>query len=124
MNSFAHYSFGAVCQWIFENIGGISPAEPGFGSIVIKPALGGGLTWSNCSYDSVRGTITCNWRVEGDKKVFDISVPANTTATIILPASESCKHSTEKGVASMIQNSDKEWVIEVAGGSYSFELNG
>ncbi|MGE4285800.1 MAG: family 78 glycoside hydrolase catalytic domain [Phycisphaerae bacterium] len=124
MNSFAHYSFGAVCQWIFENIGGISPAEPGFGSIVIKPALGGGLTWSNCSYDSVRGTITCNWRIEGDKKVFDISVPANTTATIILPASESCKHSTEKGVASMIQNSDKEWEIEVAGGSYSFELNG
>ena len=66
MNSFSHYAFGAVYQWMVENIGGIRGGEPGYKKIVIAPQIGGGLTWANTSYRSVRGEIETRWRVEGE----------------------------------------------------------
>ncbi len=52
MNSFAHYSFGAVYQWMVENIGGIRGVEPGYAHFTIAPQPGGKLTWANTRYDS------------------------------------------------------------------------
>ncbi|RKY24928.1 MAG: alpha-L-rhamnosidase, partial [Planctomycetota bacterium] len=80
MNSFAHYSFGAVGQWMFENIGGIKAGDVGYKEIIIKPQVGGNLTWAKTSYNSIHGRIVTNWKV--DKGVFDlkVTIPANTTA--------------------------------------------
>jgi alpha-L-rhamnosidase len=86
MNSFAHYSFGAVGQWLFEQVGGIQPLEPGFGIIQIAPQPGGKLTWAKTSYESIRGRIVSNWSVENGRFVLDVQIPANTTAQIVLPA--------------------------------------
>ncbi len=86
MNSFAHYSFGAVYQWMVENIGGIKSDGPAYKHIVIEPKPGGRLTRAETSYQSIRGPITTTWMKEGEKLSLDATIPANTTATVILPA--------------------------------------
>ena len=88
MNSFAHYSFGAVGQWMFENIGGINTDGPAFKRIVLRPQPGGKLTWAKVQHETIRGPIVSNWKWA--KGVFDLEVhiPANTTATLVLPTSD------------------------------------
>jgi alpha-L-rhamnosidase len=87
MNSFAHYSFGAVNQWMFENIGGIRTDGAGFKQIVLKPAIDDKLAWANVSYNSIRGLIESRWKkLDGGQLQYDVTIPANTTATLYLPA--------------------------------------
>lgn len=86
MNSFAHYAYGAVTGWMFETIGGIREAEAGYGKFVIEPKIDPNLTFANCSYESVRGTIRCNWKKVGNKVKFEIEVPPNTTAMFRYPS--------------------------------------
>lgn len=88
MNSFAHYAFGAVYRWMVENIGGIHAAEPGYRKILIAPQIDPRLTWAQVAYDSCRGEIRVHWRIEGGKLLMDVTVPANTTATVVLPAKD------------------------------------
>jgi len=82
MNSFSHYAFGAVYQWMVENIGGIRAAEPGYRKIVIAPQMGGGLRWANTSYRSVRGEIVSRWKLEEGRMKLDVRIPANTSAQV------------------------------------------
>ncbi len=86
MNSFAHYSFGAVGQWMFDTIGGIDAARPGFDEIRIRPRPGGGLTWAKTRYDSVHGPIATHWRREGGGLRLDVTIPPNTRAVVHVPA--------------------------------------
>jgi alpha-L-rhamnosidase len=86
MNSFAHYSFGAVYQWMVENIGGIRSDGPAYGKVVIAPQPGGKLTRAAVAYDSIRGRIESRWQQKGRRFELAVTVPANTTATVILPA--------------------------------------
>jgi alpha-L-rhamnosidase len=88
MNSFAHYSFGAVHQWIVENVGGIRMDEPGYARIRIAPRPGGGLTWARTRYDSVRGPIASTWRIDGDRLVLAVEIPPNVEATVIVPTAD------------------------------------
>jgi alpha-L-rhamnosidase len=86
MNSFAHYSFGAVYQWMVENIGGIQSDGPAYAKVVIAPQPGGKLTRAAVAYDSIRGRIESRWQQKGRRFELAVTVPANTTATVILPA--------------------------------------
>jgi alpha-L-rhamnosidase len=88
MNSFNHYSFGAVGQWLFSTVGGIDsdPDHPGFRHILIHPQPGGGLTSARATYHSIRGPIACGWKHGAGGLALDVSIPANTTATITVPA--------------------------------------
>jgi alpha-L-rhamnosidase len=85
MNSFAHYAFGAVTQWMFETIGGIRALEPGFAKILIRPEPGGELSFARTSYDSIRGPIATAWKLVGGRLMLDVTVPPNTTAEIRVP---------------------------------------
>ncbi|MCX7888000.1 MAG: DUF1080 domain-containing protein, partial [Verrucomicrobiae bacterium] len=85
MNSFAHYSFGAVYQWIVENIGGIRPEAPGYKRILIAPQPGGKITAAKTTYHSIRGLIETDWRIADGKFILDVTIPPNTTATVIMP---------------------------------------
>lgn len=104
MNSFSHYSFGAVCEWMFTNLAGIDQAAPGFAQIVIKPdpqTAGSNpehpaVDWVNAEYDSIRGKIASRWRREADRFVFEVIIPANTTAVVHIPA-KSAAAITESG---------------------------
>jgi len=104
MNSFSHYSFGAVWEWMFTNLAGIDHAAPGFDQIVIKPnpqTAGSNpehpaIDWVNAQYDSIRGKIASRWRREADRFVLEVIIPANTRATVFIPA-ESAAAITESG---------------------------
>ncbi|MCX7047568.1 MAG: glycoside hydrolase family 78 protein [Candidatus Sumerlaeota bacterium] len=86
MNSFAHYSFGAVYQWMVENIGGIRSAAPAYKQIVIAPQMGKKLTAAKVGYRSIRGLIESDWKLDGGKLLLNVTIPANTTAVVSIPA--------------------------------------
>jgi alpha-L-rhamnosidase len=94
MNSFAHYSFGAVYSWIAKTIGGINLAAPTKG-LVIRPRLDPNLTWARTSYRSPFGTIATSWKRDGDHLDLEVTIPANLSALVFLPAD--AKDITEGG---------------------------
>jgi alpha-L-rhamnosidase len=93
MNSFSHYSFGAVCEWMFSNLAGIDSYGPGFKEITIRPMPPSPksnpdhqpINWVRAHYDSIRGRIETSWKREGDEFQLDLTIPPNTTATVFLP---------------------------------------
>jgi alpha-L-rhamnosidase len=86
MNSFAHYSFGAVYQWMVETIGGIRTDGPAYKRVVIAPQPGGRVTWAKTSYHSVRGSVATSWKQDNGRFTLEVSIPANTAATVFIPA--------------------------------------
>ena len=88
MNSFNHYSFGAVGAWMYNYSLGIQRGEPGFKSFVLHPTPDptGQMNWAEGHYDSSYGRIVSEWRVEEGVTRYHFVVPANTTATLYLPA--------------------------------------
>jgi alpha-L-rhamnosidase len=95
MNSLDHVAFGAVSEWMFRHILGINPDEkyPGYEHFTIHPRPGGSLTWAKGSYNSIKGEIVSDWKIENDIFTLKVKIPANTTATIVLPV----KGAIEKG---------------------------
>jgi alpha-L-rhamnosidase len=87
MNSFNHYGLGSVGDWMYQHIGGIAPAAPGYRKVVIAPSPGGSLRWANARYRSDYGDITSRWSVSGGHLTLDVSVPVNATAEVLVPAS-------------------------------------
>lgn len=88
MNSFAHYSFGAVYGWMVENIGGIQRGAPAYGKIIIAPQPGGTLTSARTKYDSIRGPVETDWRLADGAMTLNFETPANTTTLVRLPTTE------------------------------------
>ena len=88
MNSFNHYAYGAVGDWMYKNIAGINhdPSNPGYKHTVIHPRPGGDLTYARGQYEAVYGTIVSEWEQEEDKFQLEVTIPANTTATVYVPA--------------------------------------
>lgn len=87
MNSFNHYAYGCVCQWIWETAAGIAadPAAPGFRHIVMRPLPDKRLGSLSAEYRSAAGLITSAWRYEGERWVWDFSIPEGATASVTLP---------------------------------------
>lgn len=87
MNSFNHYAYGSIGQWLFQTVAGIDldPKYPGFEQFIIHPQVGGGLSYIRAEYDSVRGKIASHWQLEGDQFTLTVTIPPNTTATVVLP---------------------------------------
>ena len=81
--SLNHYSKGAVCEWIFEEMCGIKVV--GENEFVIAPNPGGHFTYAGMEYESVYGRVSCRWEKKEGGFSYEITVPANTRATVILP---------------------------------------
>ncbi|MGI9427500.1 MAG: family 78 glycoside hydrolase catalytic domain [Bythopirellula sp.] len=126
MNSFAHYSFGAVAQWMFETIGGIKTDGPGFRRIVIRPQPGGAITWANVSYKSIRGRIATKWKLAGNQFVLEVEIPANTTAEVHVPTGDVTQITeSEKPIESVsgikfLREENAAAIFEVVSGNYLF----
>ena len=86
-DSFNHYSFGAVCQFLFEYVSGIRPTfdAPGFEKIILKPTPGGSLTWAEGEYKTAYGIIRSGWKLDDGHFLYRCTVPENTEAELILP---------------------------------------
>jgi alpha-L-rhamnosidase len=88
MNSFNHYSFGSVGEWMFAQIAGIDMLEPGFKLAIIRPRLGGGLMHVRASYHSVHGWIAVEWEIKNGQFYLKCTIPANTRASVYIPAAD------------------------------------
>jgi alpha-L-rhamnosidase len=126
MNSFAHYSFGAVYQWMAENIGGIRTDGAAYKKIIIKPCPDGKLTWAKTGYHSIRGQIATEWKKEKGKLTLNITIPANTSAVVYIP-SVSVEGVQEGGKAikdakgvKYLRMENQEALFEVESGQYHF----
>lgn len=84
--SLDHYSKGAVLEWVVSEMCGIQVS--GENEFTIAPKAGGHFTFAKCEYQSVYGKVKSDWRRENGKTVYMISVPANTTAKVVLPSGE------------------------------------
>jgi len=110
-NTFSHNHpmFGSVSQWFYNWLGGIEPNvySVGFDKFTFQPQFLDGLDWVRCSYRSIRGLITCDWKRQGDRVAMDLYVPVNTSAMLILPTAGAI---TENGRPA----ADSEGVEEVS----------
>jgi hypothetical protein len=82
-----HFMLGQINEWFYHDLGGISsdPAGPGFARIIINPQPVGDLTWVKTSYDSIHGKIATRWQRHGGEFELQVTIPANTTATVFMP---------------------------------------
>lgn len=96
MNSFNHYAYGCVCQWIWETCAGIAadPASPGFKHIIMKPVPDKRLGHLDATFHSPAGEIKSSWKYEGDTWVWKFTVPRGATATVTLPGETTSKQYT------------------------------
>jgi alpha-L-rhamnosidase len=129
MNSHNHVMLlGDFVVWLYEDIAGIAadPEQPSYKKIIMKPYPAGDLKFAEASYLSMYGLIKSNWKTGEGKFYWDIVIPANTTATIYIPA-EKESDVTESGNTTsgmegikFIKFEDGRAVYEISSGSYHF----
>jgi alpha-L-rhamnosidase len=123
MNSFNHYAFGAVGQFLYEAVGGIQPLAPGFAKVQIAPHPGGGLTHASVRYNSIRGEIVSGWKQDGAKLTMNVTVPPNVTAEIEVPAGADAKVTVSDPTnAKPLGQAEGRHRFEVTGGQYTFTV--
>jgi alpha-L-rhamnosidase len=135
-----HSCFTSPDNWFYQGLGGImpDPAAPGFKNIIIRPALAGdppppgssgaaSVTWVKCHHDSPYGRIASNWKREGDKLTMEVTIPANTSATVHVPArdaddvTESGKPVTDAEGIKFLRMEGNAAVFAVGSGAYRLE---
>ena len=130
MNSFSHYSFGAVAEWMFRSLAGIDSDGPSFGKIIVKPGLptvsAPALDWVKAEYTHARGKISAASRRRDGTYELDLTIPANTVASVYLPAKDAANiresgHAVAEadGVKFQRMEGDRT-VCEVGSGTYHF----
>ncbi|HBC88868.1 MAG TPA: alpha-L-rhamnosidase [Lentisphaeria bacterium] len=129
MNSFNHYAYGAVGEWLYQTVAGIDIdiSSAGYKNIIMRPLPGGGLTQAEASLESVRGKISSSWKIENGKFIWGIAVPAGSTATIHVPAKDSASvleggkpASNSSGVEFLKMENDRA-VFKIVSGKYQFQ---
>jgi len=122
MNSFNHWAFGAVGEWMWRNIAGLNPddTQPGWKHFVIAPKPGGGMTWAKAEYQSIRGRIACDWKIEGVRLTLRMTIAPNTTATVCVPTSDASKITESGKPVSAARTSTECAIFEVGSGAYEF----
>ncbi len=127
MNSFNHYAYGAIGDWMYRVSAGIETMGAGYKHLILQPHPTKKLTYSKASFESSYGTVASGWERRGTKIVVSLKIPANTNATIILPVGSDTK-TTVNGIAvsgnknfSNVRLSDKKLILEAGSGDYVFE---
>jgi alpha-L-rhamnosidase len=87
MNSFNHYAYGAIGEWLYQHVAGIKIDEnhPGYKHILLAPHPGGGLKNASAEITTLYGKASSSWKFENDDFVYEVVIPANTSATVSLP---------------------------------------
>jgi alpha-L-rhamnosidase len=138
MNSFNHYALGSCGQWLYDTVAGIGldPQQPGFRHVILHPRPatisdgarypGGGLTAEAASYQSIRGRIASAWTIKDGTMTLDVTIPANVTATVYVPAADAASvtesgkpAATAEGVK-LLRSEAGQAVFAVQSGSYRF----
>ena len=126
MNSFSHYAYGSVGDWMFNTVAGIDLASPSFAKIAINPKPGKGINSASAEYNSIHGKIASSWSMA--KRIFslDVTIPPNTTAEVIIPAGSEMVI-TESGIPislvkeiELISEDKSQTTLKVGSGKYRF----
>jgi alpha-L-rhamnosidase len=127
MNSFNHYAYGAIGEWLYTYVAGIQidNENPGYKHFFLAPHPGGGLTNANATFKSIHGEIKSAWKIEGDNMVYEVKVPANTTATVTLPSAQLEKvqinsASLKDDAGKNAKQADKNVTLKLGSGDYKF----
>jgi|GEM_PF-1179135 len=131
MNSLNHYAYGAVGEWMYRYQAGIQNDGAGYKNIIIKPQVNDSLTHVKGSYVSDYGEIISEWSLNGSACVFNVKIPANTTATVYIPATtaEDLKidgnayipGTTDAEGVSYSGSENQCLIFKIKSGSYTFE---
>jgi alpha-L-rhamnosidase len=127
MNSFNHYAYGAIGDWMYRVSAGIESGSPGYKHQIIQPHPTNKLTYSKASFESSYGTIASGWERKGNTITVSVKIPANTTATIVLPVDAASKVTvagkslTDIKTFTSVKAENKKLNIESGSGNYSFE---
>jgi alpha-L-rhamnosidase len=128
MNSFNHYAYGAIGNWMYSQVAGLQedPIIPAYKKIIIRPVPGGGLTWARAEHNSIFGPVKSEWKTENKELTLKVLIPANTTAEVYIKTKDQ-KQVTESGKTVLSSpeikflRMDKGFaVFEVGSGSYEF----
>lgn len=131
MNSFNHYAYGAIGDWMYRKMAGLDTYEDGAGykHIKIEPYIGGGFTSVSAGLLTYYGRLSNTWKVENDKIVMDVEIPVNTKATVFVPGTnaesitESGKKLSEIKDIRIIGSVRGYIELNLGSGTYHFEVN-
>nr|MBA4167377.1 alpha-L-rhamnosidase [Chitinophagaceae bacterium] len=130
MNSFNHYAFGSVNEWLFGNMAGIRSAGAGYDTILIRPEIAPEkINTVKATYHSIHGNIISSWKKTNGTLIMDVTIPVSTIAEIHIPAASE-QTITESNMALKsnkditITGKDDGYVVVRAGsGKYHFVVN-
>ena len=129
MNSFNHYAFGAIGDWMYRTIGGldVDDTAPGYKHAIIAPVVGGGITSAKTELQTSYGLLGSEWQVQNGAMTLTVTVPANTTASVTL-RNTTAATAREGGVAlssaagvRSVRAEGKDVVVTVGSGRYVFD---
>ena len=130
MNSFNHYSYGAIGDWMYRQMVGLDTYEDGAGykHSKVQPHIGGGFTNASASLDTYYGKLSSGWKLQGEDIYLDVIIPANTTSSVFIPTKDATKVS-ENGQAlstvnglKIIGQKDDYLETQLGSGEYHFVI--
>lgn len=129
MNSFNHYAYGAIGDWMYRVVAGLDTYDdgPGYKHIRIQPHIGGGLTNASASLQTYYGKASSGWKIENGKLFLEVEIPANTRADVYIPANNK-EDVLESGVV-IDKSKDVQFqkmedgyvIVKIGSGKYRFE---
>ena len=102
MTSLNHYALGAVADWLHRSIGGLERTEPGWRHFRVAPQPGGQITWARTAHETVQGRAEVAWRISDGEVSVEVTVPASTSATVVLPLHPD-------GLTEVVQSGTHSW---------------
>ncbi|WP_308290241.1 family 78 glycoside hydrolase catalytic domain [Mumia sp. zg.B53] len=129
MNSFNHYAYGAVGEWMYRTMAGVSELEPGYRKVLVAPEPGEGIDHVTFAVETRYGPVRSAWKKVSGGLDLEVSVPANTTAEIRIPAPGRWAVTEGGGAAEsadgvrFVAYEDGHAVYEVGSGDYRFGID-
>lgn len=128
MNSFNHYAYGAIGDWMYRVVCGIETEQAGYKQSMIQPRLTDSLQYAMASTITPYGKIASGWKKENGATWYEIEIPANTRATVVLPASDAAKVTlddapvtAQKDITILAPSSGKV-SVSIGSGTYKFKV--
>lgn len=120
MNSFNHYAYGAIGEWLYRAAAGleIDEEQPGYKHTIFKPQFGRNLSYAQASYESVYGKTAIHWQIDGNNGCVDITVPVNTTASLYLDDVKNISDANDL----LFEKTAKGYKTEVGSGEYHIKF--
>mgnify|MGYP000873581216 CR=1 FL=1 len=124
MNSFNHYAYGAIGEWLYHYVAGldVDTENPGYKHILLAPHPGGNLSNAEVEFNSIYGKGKSGWKIDGNEFVYDITVPANTTATVTLPTAKADQVTMNGQVTKAdVKQVGTSVTLNIGSGNYQFK---